>query len=76
MEEKAKWVFEKLKGTSTVLFRTTVGFVAVKIRVNLKRSYITDYNILDPCYVVLATSLVQVSIAGSCTITNAAFFAS
>jgi hypothetical protein len=35
VEEKAKWVFEKLKGT--VLFHSMVGFVAVKMRVTLKR---------------------------------------
>jgi hypothetical protein len=31
VEEKAKWVFEKLKGT-VVLFHSTVGFVAVEIK--------------------------------------------
>ena len=41
MEEKAKWVFEKLKGT-VVLFHSMVGFVAVKIAVNLKRSYMMN----------------------------------
>jgi hypothetical protein len=41
VEEKAKWVFEKLKGT-VVLFHSMVGFVAVKIAVNLKRSYMMN----------------------------------
>jgi hypothetical protein len=36
VEEKAKWVFEKLKGT-VVLFHSMIGFVAVKMRATLKR---------------------------------------